>query len=507
MRRSARRRWRRPPSPRSVVAFAAALRIVGLRLRASAAAPQPRRDEHRPARVGARPRRRARPRLVRLPEPPLSPARAVPDRARRAVVRDGAGRRDRDRPRRRRRGVVARAGRRTGVLAGLTGAVGVAVATTHVAYSRMAVTDVLLTARRDRVPGAARHGSARVGGGRRRARRVREVPRGAARRAAPRRRLRPVAQNRTSASRSPRAGFAVDEPVRARARGRRLGRRHAGQPPRTGGLARLRGRSCDAVRVRVAALGDGRAARPRGAGRRWSSPCADASDAISCSSRSPPCTALSLLPIEAHFDRYVLPLVPVALRARRRDAAARGRGARRVPRSALVVDRRHARRSPAATRASTLPPGSTAPCPRQETDRRRPVDAAAARDAHVIRLELPGPGRPFDPRRDLARAPCARAPLARRLGGRDRPRPRGGGRLPARGGLLPLSRDADPRVRRRGVEPRQTVAARLPHLPLSDGAPRDPTRRSGAGGRGVPLGGGAPRCRDRREPGARADVR
>ena len=142
-----------------------------------------------------------------------SPGRPVPDRPRRAVVRDGASRCDRDRPRWRGRGVVARAGhvracrrpdrRRRGRRRDDAGRV--------LADGRdRRPTDP----RCDRVPGAARHGSARVGGRRRGARGLREVSGGAARRATPRRRLRPVAQNRTE-RRARRRGIRRHEPVRA----------------------------------------------------------------------------------------------------------------------------------------------------------------------------------------------------------------------------------------------------------------------------------------------------
>ena len=325
----------------------------------------------------------------------------VPDRARRPLLRDRAGRGDRDRPRRRGHGVVARAGdvracrrpdrRRRGrrrydarrVLA--DGGHG------HPAHRR-----------RDRVPGAARHGSARVGGRRRGARRVREVSGGAARRAAPRRRLRPLAQNR-SRPRSRRRGVRRREPVRARARGRRLGRRHAGQPPRTRGLARLRGRSCDAVRVLVAAVGDGRAARPRRTGRRG---CRRAPTRATRSRA--PLVRRRVLPLAAP-DRGALRPVraaarPHRLRACRRDSAARGRGARRVSRSALVVRRRHRRthRPRQAPRRCRLDRPSRAPA---GDGRRGPVDPATAgteRDP----ARAPRAGAPLRPQAEPRGAPC-----------------------------------------------------------------------------------------------------
>ena len=74
-------------------------------------------------------------------------------------------------------------GRRAyGTGAAIVGAASVAVATTHVAYSRMAVTDVLLTLAVDVRPRACGRGPDRVGGVRGRSRRVGEVPGGAHRR-------------------------------------------------------------------------------------------------------------------------------------------------------------------------------------------------------------------------------------------------------------------------------------------------------------------------------------
>jgi len=109
---------------------------------------------------------------------------------------------------------------------------------------------------------------------------------------------------------------------------------------------------------------------------------------------------LSLLPIEAHFDRYVLPLVPVAavLAGATRPLAVAALVACLVPLwwsvddtaaltgrdrrldAAAWVDRNVSPQDTIAADPSTLPlPGR-----------------------RVIRLELPGPGRPFDPRRSLA---------------------------------------------------------------------------------------------------------
>jgi 4-amino-4-deoxy-L-arabinose transferase-like glycosyltransferase len=108
---------------------------------------------------------------------------------------------------------------------------------------------------------------------------------------------------------------------------------------------------------------------------------------------------LTLVPVEAHFDRYVLPLVPVA-------AVLAGRT------TALV---------PLALATMLVPLWWSAEDARSLTGRDPRLDAAAwieqavpAKDRlaadpstlpldgrDVVRLELPGPGRPFDARRDL----------------------------------------------------------------------------------------------------------
>ena len=111
--------------------------------------------------------------------------------------------------------------------------------------------------------------------------------------------------------------------------------------------------------------------------------------------------ALSLLPSHAHFDRYVLPLVPVLAVLAGRAPGSRGARARRRGRPALVVGCGRAVARRAAIRGSTPRPGSTGTIPR---------DALVAADTStlplpgrpVVRLRLPGPGRQFDPRRSLA---------------------------------------------------------------------------------------------------------
>jgi 4-amino-4-deoxy-L-arabinose transferase-like glycosyltransferase len=111
--------------------------------------------------------------------------------------------------------------------------------------------------------------------------------------------------------------------------------------------------------------------------------------------------ALTLLPVEAHFDRYVLPLVPVL-------AVLAGRTAALVPFAlvaaivplwwsvddARTLSGRDPRLDAAAWIERVVPPGD-----------RLAADPSTlpltGRD--VVRLELPGPARPVDVRRDLAR--------------------------------------------------------------------------------------------------------
>jgi 4-amino-4-deoxy-L-arabinose transferase-like glycosyltransferase len=109
--------------------------------------------------------------------------------------------------------------------------------------------------------------------------------------------------------------------------------------------------------------------------------------------------ALSLAPVEAHFDRYVLPLVPVAavMAGRARLLVPIALAAMLVPLWWSVGDAgsltgRDPRLDAAAWIEKVVPRGD-----------RLAADPSTLPLAgrNVVRLELPGPGRPFDPRRDL----------------------------------------------------------------------------------------------------------
>ena len=185
----------------------------------------------------------ARSRLVRLPEPPLprsSRRRSSGSTSRRTGQRASSP--SRSGVARRRRGVVARPGARTARGARSSAAAVVAVATTHVAYSRMAVTDVLLTLGVTVAPRAARHGPARVGR--------------ASRSVSPRRRSTParsslvplvVAGVGEVAALGRAAALAVggvraDEPVRRSSTPATRGTTSRASSARAGRLARVRGR-------------------------------------------------------------------------------------------------------------------------------------------------------------------------------------------------------------------------------------------------------------------------
>jgi 4-amino-4-deoxy-L-arabinose transferase-like glycosyltransferase len=110
--------------------------------------------------------------------------------------------------------------------------------------------------------------------------------------------------------------------------------------------------------------------------------------------------ALSLLPSAAHFDRYVLPLVPVlaVLAGSRNALAVAALAAAVVPLWWSVADARSLTgRDPRLDAAAWIDANVPA-------DDRIAADTSTLplRGRPVVRLALPGPGRPFDPRRDLA---------------------------------------------------------------------------------------------------------
>ena len=285
-----------------------------------------------------------------------------------------------------------------GRIAALTGAVGVAVATTHVAYSRMAVTDVLLTlgvtvtlallctgrlewaglaaglAASAKYPGVLLVVPLLVAGAR--------TPRRLGRAL--------VATALAFAVTSPfvlvHAGAAWGD-VRRVQRLAELGWLGFEDDPATPLAFALRLWETIGPLAVVAAVGMLLAARsPRRA------------DLVLGSFAA--AYAVSLLPVEAHFDRYVLPLVPVA-------AVVAGRAA---PLATLALV------------ACAVPLWWSVADARSLTGRDARVDAAEWIERHVprgdlvaadpstlplpgrrvLRLELPGPGRQPDARRDVA---------------------------------------------------------------------------------------------------------
>ena len=107
-----------------------------------------------------------------------------------------------------------------------------------------------------------------------------------------------------------------------------------------------------------------------------------------------------LLTLDAHFDRYVLPLVPVlgALAGRVRPLGWATLGLLVVPLAWSIGDVRELTRTDTRLVAHDW---IEAHVPRSSTVAVDPSTAPVAA-RRVIRLELPGPGRPSDPNRDLA---------------------------------------------------------------------------------------------------------
>lgn len=285
-----------------------------------------------------------------------------------------------------------------GRAAAFTGAVGVAVATTHVAYSRMAVTDVLLTLGvtlclvllvTDRIEwagvAAGLAASAKYPGV------LLVVPLlvagyGRWRRTAIALALAAVAFVVTSPFVLVHAGAAWGDVSRVN----RLA--HEGwlgfeDDPVTPAAFSLRLWETVGPVVLVALVGIAIAVRRR-----------ERRDLVLLSFVAVYC--LSLLPIEAHFDRYVLPLVPVVcvLAGATRPLAVAALVCCVVPLWWSVADTRALtgrdhRLDAAVWLDRTVPHGDTIAAD---------PSTLPLTGRHVIRLELPGPGRPFDPRRSVA---------------------------------------------------------------------------------------------------------
>jgi hypothetical protein len=110
---------------------------------------------------------------------------------------------------------------------------------------------------------------------------------------------------------------------------------------------------------------------------------------------------LTLLPQQAHFDRYVLPLVPVlaVLAGRVRLVVPVALLALVVPLAWSVADDRELTRTDTRVRADAWVAANIPGADRIAAD----PSTLPLPGRRVIRLELPGPGRPFDQERDLER--------------------------------------------------------------------------------------------------------
>jgi len=110
---------------------------------------------------------------------------------------------------------------------------------------------------------------------------------------------------------------------------------------------------------------------------------------------------LSLMPQAAHFDRYVLPLVPVlaVLAGSIRIAVPVALVALALPLAWSVGDARELTNTDTRLRADAWVARNIPQSDRIAAE----SSTLPLTDRNVIRLELPGPGRPSDPERDLER--------------------------------------------------------------------------------------------------------
>ena len=110
---------------------------------------------------------------------------------------------------------------------------------------------------------------------------------------------------------------------------------------------------------------------------------------------------VTLLPLEAHYDRYVLPLVPVlgALAGRFRSLAPVTLLLLIIPLVWTIRETRPLVRTDTRVVAHDWMAENLTPGVLVAAD----PSTAAPDDVRVLRLALPGPGRPRDPERDLAR--------------------------------------------------------------------------------------------------------
>jgi hypothetical protein len=110
---------------------------------------------------------------------------------------------------------------------------------------------------------------------------------------------------------------------------------------------------------------------------------------------------LTLMPQQAHFERYILPLVPVlaVLAGSVRVVVPFALVALALPLAWSVSDARELTRTDTRLRADAWVAAHVARGDKIAAD---PSTLPLA-GRQVVRLELPGPGRPSDPERDLAR--------------------------------------------------------------------------------------------------------